>query len=331
MAGPLARLARGHAIRLADNPSSPQVSCPCIAQASNFMLFERLRRDSALFATMMHAMTNALLRRVIAPIGVLAVLLSALAAPSSAQAASDTTGPTLTVDVVSSYAVGQETGDSPFFEPWGDFFPDPATSRNYKWTATDASGICRYTVDEEYSVDGWNEGGGEINVTITHSTSGQYTFTVDRYTTPTTSAGSGSTPTTAPATYQRPAPRRLGRHRARLRAHHPERLGPQLMHLRDRGLHDADLDQERVAEHRGERARHQHARRPGHGQGPGPRQGCDLLRRPYVTTVDTYASINTNRIVMWDKGLLRTGDHTIKVVNLATSGRPRIDIDAYIH
>ena len=34
---------------------------------------------------------------------------------------------------------------------------------------------------------------------------------------------------------------------------------------------------------------------------------------------------------MWDKELTGTGNHTVKVVNLATSGRPRIDIDAYLH
>jgi hypothetical protein len=46
--------------------------------------------------------------------------------------------------------------------------------------------------------------------------------------------------------------------------------------------------------------------------------------------VDTCAAANTNRVVMWDKGLLGTANHTIKVVNLATAGRPRIDIDVYL-
>jgi hypothetical protein len=49
-----------------------------------------------------------------------------------------------------------------------------------------------------------------------------------------------------------------------------------------------------------------------------------------VTTVDSYASTNTNRVVMWDKGLLGIADHTIKVVNLGSAGRPRIDVDAYL-
>ena len=72
-------------------------------------------------------------------------------------------------------------------------------------------------------------------------------------------------------------------------------------------------------------------RGPDHGQGPRPRKGGDLLRRRLATTIDTYASVNTNRVVMWSKSLSGTRNHTIKVVNLATSGRPRIDIDAYIN
>ena len=50
-----------------------------------------------------------------------------------------------------------------------------------------------------------------------------------------------------------------------------------------------------------------------------------------ATTVDTYAEKNTNRVVMWDRELIGTVNHTVKVVNKATSGRPRIDIDAYLH
>jgi hypothetical protein len=50
-----------------------------------------------------------------------------------------------------------------------------------------------------------------------------------------------------------------------------------------------------------------------------------------ATTVDTYATANKNRVVMWDRELTGTGNHTVKVVNLATSGHPRIDIDAYLN
>jgi hypothetical protein len=50
----------------------------------------------------------------------------------------------------------------------------------------------------------------------------------------------------------------------------------------------------------------------------------------YIKTIDTYAATNTNRVVMWDVEVTGSSNHTIKVVNLATSGRPRIDIDAYV-
>ena len=276
-------------------------------------------------------MTNALLRRVIAPIGVLAVLLSALAATSSAQAAADTTGPTLTVDAVSSYAVGQETGDSSFYEPWGDFFPDPAAHRTYKWTARDDSGICRYTVDEEHGVEGWNEEGGEINVTTTHSSSGQYTFTVDGYYNsddlsqirinaydcagnvtsvlrpgdwvaierdygPTIPAGWGRTSCTCAIAD------------SMLRTSTRNASLSTVVNAGGTNLHVALVM----------------------AKGPARGKAAIYYDGRYVTTVDTYASVNTNRVVMWGKSLNGTRNHTIKVVNLATSGRPRIDIDAYI-
>ena len=46
-------------------------------------------------------------------------------------------------------------------------------------------------------------------------------------------------------------------------------------------------------------------------------------------TVDTFASVNTNRIVVSAQGLT-AGVHTIAIVNQGTSGRPRIDFDAIL-
>lgn len=43
-----------------------------------------------------------------------------------------------------------------------------------------------------------------------------------------------------------------------------------------------------------------------------------------------YAKTNTTRVVVWDKELAGTGNHTLKVVNQATTVRPRIDVDAYL-
>ena len=124
--GPLARLARGRAIRLAVNPSSPQISCPCIAQASNFMLFERLRRDSALFADddarhdqrpaptrhRPHRGTRRTAQRTRRPL-VSPCRLGHDRADADRRR-------------VSSFVVGQQTGDSPVLRAVGRFFPDPA-------------------------------------------------------------------------------------------------------------------------------------------------------------------------------------------------------------
>lgn len=47
------------------------------------------------------------------------------------------------------------------------------------------------------------------------------------------------------------------------------------------------------------------------------------------TTVDTYSATKVNRKVVWLRKV-GVGTHTIKIVNLATAGRPRIDLDAVI-
>ncbi len=47
-------------------------------------------------------------------------------------------------------------------------------------------------------------------------------------------------------------------------------------------------------------------------------------------TINTHASVNTNRVIVWDSGPLAAGSHVIKVVNLATPGHPRIDVNAML-
>ena len=65
-------------------------------------------------------------------------------------------------------------------------------------------------------------------------------------------------------------------------------------------------------------------------KGPARGKAAIYFDGTLATTVDTYAKANVNRVVMWDKALTGSANHTIKVVNLATSGHPRIDIDAYL-
>jgi hypothetical protein len=46
--------------------------------------------------------------------------------------------------------------------------------------------------------------------------------------------------------------------------------------------------------------------------------------------VDTYAATRRNRVIMWETPVLAAGTHTIRIVNMATTGRPRIDVDAFL-
>jgi hypothetical protein len=49
-------------------------------------------------------------------------------------------------------------------------------------------------------------------------------------------------------------------------------------------------------------------------------------------TVDTYAATSQPRMVVWQTAVGGVGasNPTIKIVNLATPGRPRIDLDAVL-
>jgi hypothetical protein len=49
-----------------------------------------------------------------------------------------------------------------------------------------------------------------------------------------------------------------------------------------------------------------------------------------VATVDTHAASKLNRTVVWRSALAGNTGHTVRVVNLATPGRTRIDIDAFV-
>ena len=63
----------------------------------------------------------------------------------------------------------------------------------------------------------------------------------------------------------------------------------------------------------------------------GPSRGSAIVYVDGVrkATVNTYATAVKNRVVVYDKWM-PAGTHTVKVVNLATSGHPRIDLDAVL-
>ena len=63
-------------------------------------------------------------------------------------------------------------------------------------------------------------------------------------------------------------------------------------------------------------------------QGPG--RGSFKIYQDGVlkATVNTHVAVNTNRVITWASGALKAGGHVFKIVNLATAGHARIDINA---
>ncbi len=50
----------------------------------------------------------------------------------------------------------------------------------------------------------------------------------------------------------------------------------------------------------------------------------------YVQTVDLYSSSTLSRQVVFSKSWATSGSHTLEVRVLGTSGRPRVDVDAFV-
>jgi hypothetical protein len=47
-------------------------------------------------------------------------------------------------------------------------------------------------------------------------------------------------------------------------------------------------------------------------------------------TVDTYSGTTLHKVIVWAGRVTTTGSHVVTVVNQATAGRPRIDLDAVL-
>ena len=255
----------------------------------------------------------------------LAAALSLVAPPAQA---ADTSAPSLSVPVVSSFVVGQVIDDVYDVEGDGNLsFADGGAKRQYKWTADDASGICRYSVDELY-IEGWTEGAVDYS---THATSGQYTYHASEFEHSGDLFGirvnafdcAGNK-----ASVERPVngihllkdygptvPSGWGRTSCTCA------LGDSMLRT---STYKASLSTVVNAAGRRIRVALIMAKGPARGKAKVYYDGV------YVKTIDTYASVNTNRVLMWDKTISGSSNHTIKVVNLATAGRPRIDIDGYV-
>jgi hypothetical protein len=267
------------------------------------------------------------------PVRALTALVGLAAAlslvPTPAQAA-DTSPPTLTVPPMSSFVVGQQVAD-PVLDPDGSsglFFYNGGAKRQYRWTASDTSGICRYSVDELY-IEGWTEGAVDY---ATHATTGRYTFTADGM------DRSGDLFAIRVNAYDCAGNKRSVERPTAL-VEMEQDYGPTLRAGWGRtscvcAMGDSML-RTSVAKaslstvvNGGGRNKHVALVM---AKGPARGKASLYFDNVYVKTVDTYASVNTNRVVMWDKALTGSANHTIKVVNLATAGRPRIDIDGYVH
>lgn len=50
----------------------------------------------------------------------------------------------------------------------------------------------------------------------------------------------------------------------------------------------------------------------------------------YKATVNNYRTFTRNAIIVWQESFATVGEHTLKIVNLGTSGHPRIDVDTFV-
>ena len=64
-------------------------------------------------------------------------------------------------------------------------------------------------------------------------------------------------------------------------------------------------------------------------EGPTRGRAAILLDGRQIAVVDTFAQVNTNRVVMFQRRM-PPGQHTLVIQNLASSERPRIDVDAIL-
>jgi len=257
-----------------------------------------------------------------------ALATTTLTGASTAQAAVDTTGPVLVVQSQGSYVVGQQAADSDDEGGYPNFL-DP-TLKEWQWTASDESDICGYSVDTldiDHPDEGheWNLG----RVDATNATTGHVTFDIDNYF--------------------------IEGHLDKFRVNAYDCAGNVTSVTRDPGGVSVVQDYGPTIPDGWRRTTWVGAigdsmlktsvgkvslSKVVHGNGAhvalimakGPARGKAAIYFDghYVKTIDTYAPANINRIVMWDKELQGTSNHTIKIVNLATPGRPRIDIDAYL-
>jgi hypothetical protein len=245
-----------------------------------------------------------------------------------AQAAStDTTGPHLVVSSTPYILLGQNFPDADDVDGSLEFWTAGAAFE-YRWTASDPSDICRYSVDEHIGPDEWIDG---VQDDRTNATSGQFGFTADGRENSddmdvvrinaydcagnVTSVERGGAGPHLFADYGDVVPSGWARTSCTCA------IGDSMLRTSTK---NASLSTAVRANGYTSRVALIMAKGPARGRAAAYWDGR------LVKTVDTYARASSNRVVMWDVEVKGTARHTIRVVNLGTSGRPRIDVDAYV-
>ena len=254
------------------------------------------------------------------------VAASALALPAQA-ASTDTAGPRLVVSATPNILLGQNFADADDVDGSLEFYT-AGGAFEYRWTASDPSDICRYSVDESFGVQGWTDG---VLDDRTNATSGHIGFTGDGYLNSddldeirinaydcagnvTSVVRPGSWPSVL-ADYGNVVPSGWARTSCTCA------IGDSMLHTSTKNASHSTAVNARGTTRRVALIM---------AKGPARGQAAVYWDGRLVKTVDTYAKANSNRVVMWDVEVGGSARHTIRVVNLATSGRPRIDIDAYV-
>jgi hypothetical protein len=269
---------------------------------------------------------KSVVRRCAVVLGLTLAVASTLALPAKATS-TDTTGPRLVVSATPTTLLGQNFPDAidvdGRLEIWSGF---PAYE--YGWTATDPSDICRYSVDQHVIAEWWTDGVVDYP---TNAASGRFGFTADGYWSSNDvdlirinayDCAGNVTSVTRPGiwpgvTEDHGEDTTTGWARTSCTC----AIGDSMLRTSTR---DASLST--AVDGRGT------PRRVALIMAKGPARGRAAIYWDgrLVKTVDTYARANSNRVVMWDVEVRGSARHTVRVVNLATAGRPRIDVDAYV-
>jgi hypothetical protein len=261
--------------------------------------------------------------------GATATLLAALGTVSAAGAA-DSTPPTLTAGPYGHYRVGTSVTTS--YDPTDGFYW--AASYSVSWTASDASGICSQTVTEQsYDTLGGDPDpvlGSNTETSSVSSGARSYPYGTDSYdearvssrfvVRATDCAGNTATSrivntafgikedTGSGITYQ-------GTWRTSScscfsggTTHHTSAAGAS-MSVQVRGGRPIGLVMEKA---------------------PDRGSASVYVDGALKATVNTYRAIKQHRAIVWQTELSGTALHTLKVVNKATAGHPRIDVDAIL-